>query len=48
VIPLDTSDFDQWLEGTAEQARGLMRLAPAEGFDAGPSEPEQPQQPILE
>jgi putative SOS response-associated peptidase YedK len=38
VIPLDPSDFDQWLEGTVEQARGLMRLAPTEVFDAGPVE----------
>lgn len=36
VIPLDPGDFDQWLEGTVEQARGLMRLAPTEMYDAGP------------
>lgn len=42
VIPLAPSDFDQWLEGTVEQARGLMRLAPTKVFDAGPVEPEQP------
>lgn len=41
VIPLDPSDFDQWLEGTVDQARGLMRLAPTEVYDAGPVEPEQ-------
>ncbi|MDM0090329.1 MULTISPECIES: SOS response-associated peptidase family protein [unclassified Variovorax] len=40
-IPLDPSDFDQWLEGTVEQARGLMRLGPTEVFDAEPQEPEQ-------
>ncbi|MBB1603297.1 SOS response-associated peptidase [Variovorax sp. UMC13] len=31
VIPLDASDFDQWLEGTVEQARALIDV-----FDAGP------------
>jgi putative SOS response-associated peptidase YedK len=36
VIPLDPSDFDQWLEGTVEQARALMRLASVVVFDAGP------------
>lgn len=41
VIPLDPSDFDQWLEGTVEQARMLMRLAPTEVYDAGPMEPVQ-------
>lgn len=41
VIPLDPSNFDQWLEGTVEQARDLMRLAPTELFDAKPLEPEQ-------
>ncbi|MGJ7541547.1 hypothetical protein [Variovorax sp. LT1R16] len=41
VIPLDPSDFDQWLEGTVEQARALMRLAPTEVYDAEPIEPEQ-------
>lgn len=41
VIPLDSADFDQWLEGTVEQARALMRLAPTEVYDAGPMEPDQ-------
>ena len=42
VIPLEAEDFDQWLEGTGEQAKVLMKLAPAETFDAGPTEPGQP------
>lgn len=42
VIPLDPSDFDQWLEGAVEQARALMRLASADVYDAGPLEPVQP------
>ena len=29
VIPLKAADFDQWLEGTVQQAKGLMKLAPA-------------------
>lgn len=37
VIPLEASDFDQWLEGTVEQATGLMKLAPVEVFEAGSS-----------
>lgn len=40
-IPLDPSDFDQWLEGTGEQATGLMRLALTDVFDAGPIEAQQ-------
>ena len=39
VIPLEASDFDQWLEGTVEQASGLMKLAPVEVFEAGPLDP---------
>jgi putative SOS response-associated peptidase YedK len=39
VIPIEAGDFDQWLEGTVDQARALMTLAPVEVFDAGPSEP---------
>ena len=41
VIPIDPSDFDQWLEGTVEQARGLMRLAPTGVFEAGPIDAQQ-------
>lgn len=38
MIPLDPAAFDQWLEGTVEQAKELMCLAPVEVFDAGPVE----------
>jgi hypothetical protein len=34
-------DGVEWLEGTVDQARALMKLAPVEVFDAGPSEPVQ-------
>ncbi|MDB5876946.1 MAG: hypothetical protein JWQ41_360, partial [Variovorax sp.] len=27
VIPLEAADFDQWLEGTVDQAKQLMELA---------------------
>ena len=37
VIPLEAADFDQWLEGTVDQARALMKLAPVEVFDGGPT-----------
>ena len=36
VIPLDPADYDQWLAGTLEDAKALLRLAPLEMFDAGP------------
>jgi hypothetical protein len=43
VIPIEAGDFDQWLEGTVDQARGLrMKLAPVEVFDAGPAGSIQP------
>lgn len=35
LMPIEAGDFDQWLEGTADQARALMKLAPLEVFDAG-------------
>ena len=37
VIPVELEDVDQWLYGTQEQARGLLRLAPVEVFEAGPA-----------
>lgn len=37
VIPIEQADVDQWLAGTAEEAQQLLRLAPVEVFDAGPS-----------
>jgi putative SOS response-associated peptidase YedK len=36
VIPLEATDFDQWLEGTPTQARALLKLAPVEVFAGGP------------
>ncbi|RYH58962.1 MAG: SOS response-associated peptidase [Alcaligenaceae bacterium] len=41
VIPLEAGDFVQWLEGTVEQARALMRVPDLDIFDAGPVEPDQ-------
>ena len=38
VIPIEAGDFDQWLEGTVDQARSLMKLAPEEVFDAEPTD----------
>lgn len=36
VIPIERGDVDQWLAGTVQDAKGLLRLAPVEAFDAGP------------
>ena len=41
VIPLEAGDFDQWLEGTVEQARALKRVPALAIFEAGPIEPDQ-------
>jgi len=41
VIPLEEGDFDQWLEGTVEQARALMRVPSLDIFAAGPIQPDQ-------
>jgi hypothetical protein len=47
VIPIEAADFDQWLEGTAQQAQLLLKLklAPVELFDAGPAPPDPPRPP---
>lgn len=37
VIPIERADVDQWLVGTVEEAQQLLRLAPVEVFEAGPS-----------
>ncbi|OUL98350.1 SOS response-associated peptidase [Variovorax sp. JS1663] len=42
VIPIEAADFDQWLEGTVEQAQQLLKVPPAEIFDAGPAPPDPP------
>lgn len=34
VIPIEAGDVDQWLAGTMAQAQELLRLAPAEIFEA--------------
>ena len=39
VIPLEAADFDRWLQGTVDEARKLMKLAPVEVFEAGPLDP---------
>ncbi|WP_353506438.1 SOS response-associated peptidase family protein [Variovorax sp. J31P207] len=36
VIAIERGDVDQWLAGTMDEARQLMRLTPVEVFDAGP------------
>jgi putative SOS response-associated peptidase YedK len=36
VIPLDLADIQTWLHGTGEQARPLLKLMPAEVFEATP------------
>ena len=37
VVPLEAHAFDTWLAGTAEEASELLKLAPAEIFDAQPA-----------
>jgi len=36
VVPIDRSDFDQWLHGTVADAAKLIKLAPVDTFEAGP------------
>jgi putative SOS response-associated peptidase YedK len=36
VVPIEPADVDAWLSGTVAQASQLVRLAPAECFDAMP------------
>lgn len=36
IVAIEREDVDQWLFGTIDEARALMRLTPAEGFAAGP------------
>jgi putative SOS response-associated peptidase YedK len=36
VIPLDPADYDQWLAGTLEDAKGLLRLAEVDTFVGAP------------
>lgn len=37
VIPIALEDVDAWLSAPREQAAGLMRLTPPEGFEASPA-----------
>jgi putative SOS response-associated peptidase YedK len=37
VVPIELADVDQWLFGSADEARSLIRLAPLELFEAGPA-----------
>lgn len=36
VIPIEMADTDQWLSGSMEDAKQLLRLAPVDVFDAAP------------
>jgi hypothetical protein len=36
VIPIDFADVDTWLHGSTEDIQSLIRVPPAEAFDAGP------------
>lgn len=36
VIPLDPDDYDQWLAGTLDDAKGLLRLAGVDAFVGAP------------
>lgn len=38
VVPIELEDVDPWLFGTVEQAKSLIRLAPAELYRAEPGE----------
>ena len=35
VVPIELEDVDAWLNGSPEAAAALVRLAPAQVFDAG-------------
>ena len=39
VIPIETADLDTWLAAPVNEAQTLLRLAPAEIFDAEPALP---------
>ena len=38
LVLLEPQDFGQWLAGTIEEARALIKLTPVELFEAGPAE----------
>jgi putative SOS response-associated peptidase YedK len=37
VVSIEFEDVDQWLFGTMDEAKALVRLTPVEAFDAGPA-----------
>jgi putative SOS response-associated peptidase YedK len=36
VVPIDLADVDAWLRAPTDEAAALVRVAPAEVFEAGP------------
>jgi putative SOS response-associated peptidase YedK len=42
VVPIAPEDVDEWLFAPQECAAALIRLAPAETFDAAPATPVSP------
>lgn len=36
IVPVEREDVDQWLFGTQEESRALIKLSPVDGFDAAP------------
>jgi putative SOS response-associated peptidase YedK len=36
-VAIERDDFEQWLAGSVEEARQLIRLTPPEAFNAGPA-----------
>ncbi len=42
LVLLDPADFDQWLAGTVEEAKRLLKLTAAERFEARPAAPALP------
>ena len=47
VVPLEVNEFKTWLTGTEDEAKALIRLQPAERYDAGPDVPPEPLQLAL-
>jgi putative SOS response-associated peptidase YedK len=37
VVAIEPADYEQWLQGSADEAMALLRLTPVETFDAGPA-----------
>lgn len=44
VVPLEVDDFRTWLTGTEDEAKALIRVQPAERYDARPDGPPEPPQ----